>query len=120
MSDSSSEANSLMDLKDSSPFRGASLDQNSNSSWLNIRSAVRSSRKVQAQLANKIPHNFTFLPLAFSDQSFSPNNGSRLIFLGVLGYRENTLLYIDIPSTHSSTLLDKPVAWKQAMHSFQV
>lgn len=100
---------------------------NSHSSWQNIRRSVRLSRKIQAQLANKIPHNFTFIPLNNSyneEESHSAttaNFASRLLFLGVLsGQRENTLLYVDVPSTHSPSLLDKPVEWKQALGSFQV
>ena len=98
---------------------------NSHSSWQNIRRSVRSSRKIQAQLANKIPHNFTFISLndinSESQNHVTNSLGSRLLFLGVLsGQRENTLLYVDVPSIHSPTLLDKPVEWKQALGSFQV
>ena len=103
----------------------AMTNNNRDLSWQNIRKSVRTLRKNQAKLANKFPHNFCFVPLANQSNEmgskFNQSEGSRLLFLGVLpGYRDNTLLYIDIPSTHSPNLLDKPVEWKQALGSFQV
>ena len=113
------EEQSCMDIKDSVNFGGGSQSTNAAApSWQSIRQAVRSSRKLQAQLANKIPHNFTFLPYVNEATEFC---GSKLLFLGVQpGFRENTLLFVYVQPTHSPSRLDNPVQWKQAMQFFQV
>jgi len=90
-------------------------------SWQEIRNSVRLSRKMHAKFANRIPHNFVFVPLettCHSQHSLLDKKacGTRVLFLGVLpGQRENTLLYVDVPAKHSSDLLDFPAVWKPVL-----
>nr|CAB3239881.1 dipeptidyl peptidase 8-like [Phallusia mammillata] len=98
------------------------------SSWQEIKRSVRTSRKMHAQFANKIPHDFVFVPIPsdsskpdmFSLSDKQTSSGTRILFLGVLpDQRENTLLYIDVPTQPSPQLLDKPSEWKSALGFFQ-
>ncbi|CAK8694929.1 dipeptidyl peptidase 9-like [Clavelina lepadiformis] len=118
------QGSNLMDVKDTNSAANNTSTSitlnNQRSSWQDLRRSVRTSRKLHAQFANKIPHNFTFVPRSNGEGESISGNESRVLFLGVLqGQRENTLLYIDVPTMHSPEFLDKPVEWKSALTYFQ-
>uniref|UniRef100_H2Z5L8 Dipeptidyl peptidase 9 n=1 Tax=Ciona savignyi TaxID=51511 RepID=H2Z5L8_CIOSA len=85
--------------------------------WQEIRNCVRSSRKIHAQFAQKVPHDFIFVPLHCENST--ENKNVRLFFLGVPhGQRENTLLYVDIPN-NTDNPPDSPLEWKLVFDYFQ-
>ncbi|XP_013399764.1 dipeptidyl peptidase 9 isoform X1 [Lingula anatina] len=80
-------------------------------SWQELRQVVREARKLQTQLINRVPNNFTFRTL--HDESGSK---TRVYFLGVPeGSRENTLLYIDIDQNTDS---GGDLSWKPMLDQF--
>ena len=76
-------------------------------SWKELRQVVKNAWKLQMTLANSVPHSFSFRPLCLSEKD---RPYVRLYFLGVPpGGRENTLLYVDIPSKSKEPLESHPL-----------
>ncbi|XP_071098891.1 dipeptidyl peptidase 9-like [Haliotis cracherodii] len=80
-------------------------------SWDELRKCVRDTRKLLTALVSSVPTSFTF-------RNISTDNGTvtRLYFLGVpIKGRENTLLYVDLPSDFQDYVLP----WQSLLDSFQ-
>ena len=85
---------------------------NTKKTWQELRQAVRQTRKVQTPLGNRIPHNFHFRHIITET-----GQKTRIYFLGVPpGYRENTLLYTDLPAEPQSHV--PQLIWNQLLESF--
>lgn len=88
------------------------VTSNSKKTWQELRQAVRQTRKLQTQLGNRIPHNFNIRHI-----NTGTEQKTRMYFLGVPpGSRENTLLYVDLPSEPQSHV--PSLKWNQLLESF--
>ena len=89
--------------------------QSSKRSWQELLQAVKKSRRLQTSLlVNRVPHTFTFRHVQTETQLVT-----RMYFLGVpIGSRENTLLYVDLPSEDDFPTLENPLPWKSLLDSF--
>ncbi|XP_052830441.1 dipeptidyl peptidase 9 [Octopus bimaculoides] len=83
-------------------------------SWLELRKAVRDTRKVITSLASSVPSQFVFRKIHTDTGTLT-----RLYFLGVPAKsRENTFLYVDIPEESVEPV--PYLTWKQLLHPFQM
>ncbi|XP_078667472.1 dipeptidyl peptidase 9-like isoform X1 [Branchiostoma floridae x Branchiostoma belcheri] len=81
-------------------------------SWGELRQAVRSTRRLQTNLANRVPHNFTFAKLETEQ-----GTRTRLYFLGVPeNLKENSLMFVDVPNDQNGEVSMLP--WQPLLDSF--
>uniref|UniRef100_A0A8C5C240 dipeptidyl-peptidase IV n=1 Tax=Gadus morhua TaxID=8049 RepID=A0A8C5C240_GADMO len=80
-------------------------------SWDGLRDIIHCSRKYSGMIANKAPHDFQFVQK-------KEENGPHSHRLYYLGYRENSLLYSEIPKKIRKEAL-LVLSWKQMLDHFQ-
>ncbi|KAK6184810.1 hypothetical protein SNE40_007192 [Patella caerulea] len=86
--------------------------------WEELRRCVRESRKILTTLVSTIPSSFTFRNI-----ETSTGHKTRIYFLGVPSKgRENTLLYVDVPSveeTNNPNFTPTVLDWNHLLDAFQ-